>query len=155
MRPKARLDWRTTVRVALVGGGFDRRDELLECLRQGPESVLPPATATVTPPSRWQLATIGQAVPWLQTYTVSGVWRVLQRYKLKFGSPLGAAQVQQYSPDPDYAVKEAHLLDCLRQAATGLEDRRRVGLSGGSNPPRPANCSDLPPEARVVRLGHR
>jgi len=118
MRPKARLDWRTTVRVALVGGWFDRRDELLECLRQGPESVLPANPATVTPPSRWQLATIGQAAPWLQTYTVSGVWRVLQRYKLRFGSPLGAAQVQQYSPDPDYAVKEAHLLDCLRQAAT-------------------------------------
>jgi hypothetical protein len=61
----------------------------------------------------WQLATIGRAVPWLQQYTVSGVWRLLQRYKLK----LRSAQVQQYSPDPDYTVKEAHLLECLHQAA--------------------------------------
>lgn len=80
-------------------------------LRQGPPRT--DTTATVVPASRWQLATIGQAVPWLQQYTVSGVWRLLQRYGLK----LRSAQVQQYSPDPDYVTKEAHLLACLQQSA--------------------------------------
>jgi len=37
---------------------------------------------------------------WLHTYTLSGVWRVLQRYRLK----LRTASVQQYSPDPQYAA---------------------------------------------------
>lgn len=108
-------DLRVTDRGGPEGGRFDRRDELLEHLRQGPESVTGEVTAPspVVPPSRWQLATIGQAVPWLRQYTVSGVWRLLRRYKLK----LRSAQIQHYSPDPDYTVKEVHLLDCLHQAA--------------------------------------
>ena len=64
-------------------------------------------------PSRWRLASIGAAVPWLEGYSVSGVWRVLQRNQLG----LRSAQVQQYSPDPAYLAKEAHLLACLRQTA--------------------------------------
>jgi hypothetical protein len=117
VRTKALLAWRATVRVEPVGGWFYRRDELLEYLRQGPDSVLPSPTATpvipLIPRSRWHLTTIRQAVPWLQTYTVSGVLRLLQRYKLR----LRSVQVQQYSPDPDYAAKEDHLLACVRQAA--------------------------------------
>jgi len=31
------------------------------------------------PTSRWQLATIREAIPWLGEYTLSGVWRLLQR----------------------------------------------------------------------------
>ena len=97
-----------------AGGWFDRRDELLAVLRQGPLSTPnAPSGALRVPASRWQLATIAQAVPWLQRYTVSGVWRLLQRYGLK----LRSAQLQQYSPDPDYVAKAAHLLDCLQQSA--------------------------------------
>lgn len=107
-----------------VGGGFDRRDEVLTTLRQGPERVPSPSPGTASPgdQSRWRLASIGAAVPWLQNYSVSGVWRVLQRYNLG----LRSAQVQQYSPDPDYLAKEADLLACLRQ--TGQQPTTTVFL---------------------------
>jgi transposase len=52
-------------------------------------------------------------VPWVQTYSVSGVWRVLRRS----GWKLRTAQVQHYSPDTNYAPKGAHLLACLQAAA--------------------------------------
>ncbi len=65
------------------------------------------------PPSRWTLRTIRVSFPELATDTLSGVWRALRRSDLH----LRRAQVQQYSPDPDYAAKEAHLRACLREAA--------------------------------------
>jgi transposase len=64
-------------------------------------------------PSRWTLRTIRAACPWLHAYTPSGVWRYLRRQRCA----LRSARVQQYSPDPDYRAKEAHLLACLRQTA--------------------------------------
>jgi hypothetical protein len=33
------------------------------------------------------------------------------------GLQLRSPKVQMWSPDPEYASKKAHLLDCLRQAA--------------------------------------
>ncbi len=50
---------------------------------------------------------------WLNEYTVSGVWRVLQRWKLQVRS----ARVRQYSPDPDYGAKVIYLERCLCDAA--------------------------------------
>jgi hypothetical protein len=51
--------------------------------------------------------------PWLKDYTLSGVWRVLQRHNLH----IRAAQVRQHSPDLDYVAKLDKLLACLRDAA--------------------------------------
>jgi hypothetical protein len=51
--------------------------------------------------------------PWLKDYTLSGVWRLLQRH----GLHIRAAQVRQHNPDPDYVAKLEHLLACLRDAA--------------------------------------
>ncbi|MFN8441632.1 MAG: IS630 family transposase [Caldilineaceae bacterium] len=103
------------------GGIFDRRDELVNLLRQGPESTKQSTKAEepVTPSpagvvqSRWQLTSIRQAVPWLQNYSLSGVWYLLRRYGLK----LRTASVQQYSPDPEYRSKVEQMLTCLRQTA--------------------------------------
>jgi hypothetical protein len=53
------------------------------------------------PPSRWQLRTIRASVPELATYSLSGIWRFLQRSHLR----LRSAQVQLSSPDPDYQAK--------------------------------------------------
>lgn len=112
--------WWAIGKVEPEGGRFDRRDELLAVLRQGPERTSPAATGpSGVPASCWQLATIGPALPWLRKYTVSGVWRLLRRCGLK----LRSAQVQQYSPDPDYAVKEAHLFACLQQSAAQPDTR--------------------------------
>jgi hypothetical protein len=62
---------------------------------------------------RWSLKAVRASFPWLQGSSLSGVWRLLQRCDLR----LRSARVQHYSPDPDYAAKEAQLLRCLRAAA--------------------------------------
>ena len=112
------LVFKGTAKVGLTGVVFDRREELLETLHQGPEAVLSQdETVAGLVPSRWKLSLIQAAVPWLERYTLSGIWRVLQRYDLK----LRTARVQQYSPDPDYEPKVAYLLDCLQESAQNPE----------------------------------
>ncbi len=89
---------------------------MLAQLRQGPGEQARQAvavTATTPTPSRWTLRTIRATFSWRQDYSLSGVWRLLRRCKLKVRS----AQVQYYSPDPEYAVKEAELLRCLGMTA--------------------------------------
>jgi transposase len=58
------------------------------------------------------LETIRATFDWLTDYSLSGVWRLLQRCDLG----LRSARVQQYSPDPDYAAKVAELEMCLWEA---------------------------------------
>jgi transposase len=94
---------------------FSRQQELQERLRQGPgeqarkeAAVQPDGPA----PSRWTLSTIRATFDWLADYTLSGVWRLLGRCGLR----LRSARVQQYSPDPDYVSKVAHLEMCLWEA---------------------------------------
>ena len=102
--------------AARAGGGLDRREELTEQLRQGPEAAArreAAATPGGPPPSRWTLRTIRASCAWLRDYSLSGVWRALRRYRLG----LRSARVQQHSPDPAYADREARLLACLREAA--------------------------------------
>jgi transposase len=99
-----------------IGWGFDRRDEVRDRLQQGPgeearQEVAP--TVDGPPPSRWTLRGIRATFDWLKDYTMSGVWRVLQRCNLR----LRSARVCQYSPDPEYQAKETRLLACLRAAA--------------------------------------
>ncbi len=89
---------------------------MIERLRQGPseearQEVMP--TPTGPPPSRWTLGTIRVSVDWLNDYTLSGVWRVLERYGVK----LRSGRVQQFSPDPEYGDKVLYLETCLQTAA--------------------------------------
>ena len=65
------------------------------------------------PRSRWTLATIRANFDFLGDYSLSGVHRLLARW----GLHLRSARVQHYSPDPDYAAKQAHLLSCLSAVA--------------------------------------
>ena len=98
-----------------AGGVFDQgKEELIDTLRHGPGTgQSEQADKAAVPVSQWRLENIRAAVARLQDYTLSGVWRVLRRYGLK----LRTASVQQYSPDPDYEPKLAHLLACLSQTA--------------------------------------
>ena len=94
----------------------DQTEELLSTLRQGPgdeakKEVM--ITTDAPPPSHWTLRTIRVSIITLTNYSISGVWRLLQRHDLK----LRSAKVQQYSPDPEYCRKKAYLLKCLREAA--------------------------------------
>jgi hypothetical protein len=67
------------------------------------------------------LSRVRAAFDWLHAYSLSGVWRVLQRLGLGWrkGYP------RQFSPDPDYPAKVSHLLTCLEQVAA---DPQRTGL---------------------------
>ena len=56
---------------------------------------------------------IRAAFDWLHDYSLSGVWRVLDRLDLGWRW----ARPAHFSPDPAYADKHAHLLDCLQAAA--------------------------------------
>lgn len=84
-------------------------------LHQGPgEEARQQAAATDQgpPPSRWTLDTIRATFDWLNNYTLSGVWRHLQRLGLR----LRSARVQQFSPDPQYADKVLDLEMALWEA---------------------------------------
>jgi transposase len=108
--------------VVAVGGDFDRRTEVLERVRRGPgeEARREIAVTPPTPvPCRWTLRTIRATFPWLHGYGLSGVWRFLQRCGLK----LRSAQIQHYSPDPDYVAKVAHLERCLELVAHAPEQQ--------------------------------
>jgi hypothetical protein len=72
-------------------------------------------------PVRWSLSRVRAAVDWLHGYSLSGVWRVLRR----LGAGWRMGYPRQFSPDPDYAPKVAHLLSCLQQVAG---DPQRFGL---------------------------
>jgi hypothetical protein len=101
--------------VAHIGGPFDRTDELQERLQQAPGEEARrelAATETGPPPSRWTLRGIRATFPWLQDYTLSGVWRVVRRCKVQWRQ----GRLQPYSPDPLYAAKVSRILQCLREA---------------------------------------
>jgi hypothetical protein len=94
--------------------------EMTERLRQSPGEEARQAMAVTSegpPPSRWTLRAIQATFPWLHTYSLSGVWRVLERYQLR----LRSARTQLFSPDPDYARKVAYLCQCLQAAAAAPE----------------------------------
>lgn len=142
--------------MAITGGIFDRKEEVLDRLRQGPgeaaQEEMTVGIGTDGPvPSRWSLRTIRVTFPWMSGYTLSGVWRILDRLGFKVRS----ARVQMYSPDPHYAEKEAYLHQCLKEAA---QNPRRIvflfldemgyyrwpepGLDWGQDTSWPAPCAE-------------
>jgi hypothetical protein len=72
-----------------------------------------PAAEQGVTPTRWTLPRIRAAFDWLHDYSLSGVWRVLERLDLGWRW----ARPAHFSPDPAYAEKQAHLLDCLQAVA--------------------------------------
>jgi transposase len=82
------------------------------------------------------LRAIRATCSWWAGLTLPGVWRALQR----LGLGLRSAMVQQYSPDPDYLAKEAHLLVCLREAAATPDEVVALFLDemGSTRWPEPA-----------------
>jgi hypothetical protein len=109
--------------VATKGGLFDKekKDALESRLRQGPGEAARQEVAGSEygpTPNCWTLRTIRASVKWLRDYTLSGVWRVLQRLGIK----LRRGQIQQYSPDPDYEAKVEYIEMCLRHAARAPEE---------------------------------
>lgn len=96
--------------------GPDRTEDLTAVVQRAPGEVARQALAPTTtgpPPSRWTLRGIQASVPGLVGYSLSGVWRALDRVGIR----VRMSKVEHYSPDPAYAEKVAHLEACLREAA--------------------------------------
>jgi transposase len=111
---------------AREGGIPDRRDEVVERLRQGPgESVgeevrqgpageapeIAGASPSGPPPSRWTVGLIRASFDWMADVSESGVRRRLRRWGLR----LRASSVQQWSPDAEYKSKLHRLVSCLQE----------------------------------------
>jgi len=67
------------------------------------------------------------------------------------GLGLRSARVQQYSPDPDYLAKEAHLLTCLREAATWPDEVVALFLDEAGYTRWPTPAPDWGPAAPAPR----
>jgi DDE superfamily endonuclease len=138
------------------GGGFDpaqqeaAKTRVMERLRQGPGAearAAPAATPDGPPPSRWTLRGLRATFPGWEELTLGGVWRALRR----LGLGLRSARVQQYSPDPDYLAKEAHLLACLREAAAWPDEVVALFLDEAGYTRWPAPAPDWGPVAPAPR----
>jgi transposase len=68
----------------------------------------------------WSLKRIQAEFAFLADYTLSGIWHLLQRQKIR----LRQGRPQQYSPDPNYKEKEQQLL--ARLTAVGQQPEREV-----------------------------
>ena len=150
-----------------AGGAFDQWGELeqgtkklvvVERLRRGPGAPARPASEELPstpvlpprpPPSRWSLREIRATFSWWEELTLSGVWRALRR----LGLGLRSAQVQHYSPDPEYLAKEAHLLACLPEAAATPDEVVALFLDEVGYPRWPAPAPDWGPLAPAPRPG--
>lgn len=63
-------------------------------------------------PNRWSLKGLRQHCTLLKEYSLSGIWRLLQRSALRYKR--GRAYL--HSPDPGYATKRDYALLCVQQA---------------------------------------
>jgi len=134
--------------VVRCGGVFDRRAELIERLRRGPV----PAAAGKPAATRWTLARVAAALPWLAGYSLSGVWKLLRGSGIR----LRSARVQAYSPDPDYEQKVEHLCAVLREASHAPGERVVVFVDQMGYGRWPQAASDWMPEAPTpVRVAER
>ncbi len=114
MKPKGSADCFSERKARTDGGVFDKA-ELVERLHQAPPA---PLQAKELHRGRWLLRTLREQVKEWQDFTLSGIWYALKRAGVRWRP----AVAQQWSPDPEYTQKLAHLLACLQQAGQATED---------------------------------
>ena len=126
-KPTGGLDSWGMPTAAIIGAGFEQaqqrtREQAVEQrLHQPPgeEARQEVGRAPGSPaPVRWTLRTLRASVQTVADYSLSGLWRLLQRA----GVRLRRVADQLYSPDPEYAHKVARLEHCLREAARQPEE---------------------------------
>jgi len=107
--------------VAHPQGGYrgsdleDRRAEVEERLRQPPDASLldTVVTSPALTPCRYCLDVVRASFDWMADYTLSGVWRLLDR--LGIGWKHG--YINYWSPDPAYRTKVHFIEKCLKIVA--------------------------------------
>jgi transposase len=71
------------------------------------------------PGNRWKLDSVRTACQWLQPLTISGVWRILDRLRIR----LKRGRNHVHSPDPHYCEKLTDIVGALEEA---INSRGRV-----------------------------
>lgn len=107
--------------IAHPQGGYrgpnldERRAEVQERLRQPPDPAVleTVVTSPTLAPCRYRLTVIRASFDWMANYSLSGVWRLLDR--LDVGWKHG--YVNYWSPDPEYARKLRLIEKCLKIVA--------------------------------------
>jgi len=108
--------------IAHPQGGYrgpnldDRRTDVEERLRQPPDlsclgSVV---TSPALAPCRYRLEVVRATFDWMAEYTLSGVWRLLDR----LGVGWKHGYINYWSPDPHYRTKVRFIEKCLKIVAT-------------------------------------
>jgi hypothetical protein len=122
MRPKGSPVYAATPTAGIGGAVFDQEARQRREQAVGERLYQPPgeearqevgATPQSPPPVRWSIRTLRASVAAITDYSLSGVWRLLQRLPVR----RRLLRDHLYSPDPDYLPKVAHLERCLREAA--------------------------------------
>ncbi len=72
----------------------------------------PPAAEGSDAPPRWSLAQVGRVFESLRDYSLSGIWRLLESWGLRYKR----GRDYLHSPDPDYIAKRDYARECVRQA---------------------------------------
>ena len=139
IKPRVWRVYKPTNKAVRCGGVFDRRAELIERLQRAPAPAAPGKPAA----TRWTLARVAAAFPWLAGYSLSGVWKLLRGSGLR----LRSARVQAYSPDPDYAQKVEQLCTVLRESAHAPQERVVVFVDQMGYARWPEASTDWMPEA--------
>jgi hypothetical protein len=90
-----------------AGGNFppEQKEQLIDQLHQSPENF-------GLPFSRWSLERLRHSCTWLESYSLSGIWRVLQAW----GEHFKRGQPHVHSPDPDYRLKKQRIQACVAAA---------------------------------------
>jgi transposase len=126
------------------------RAEVEDRLRQPPDvTQLEPAAATpVRAPCRYRLELVRASFEWLADYTLSGVWRVLQR--LGIGWKHG--YINYWSPDPQYRTKVRFIEKCLKIVAADPQHNVAIFVDEMSYHRWPTAARDWWPQAEGYPL---
>ena len=99
------MSMRASPDSSIIGRGAPFPPQQIEALRELLRQS-PPARA------RWSLRQVGACLWWLESYSPSGIWRVLQRCRLRYKR----GRHHLHSPDPAYLQKRDYARGCLAQA---------------------------------------
>lgn len=126
----------------------DQRAEVEERLRQPPTAAV--QSSVVTSPAlgawRYRLVELRASFKWLADYSLSGVWRLMNR--LDIGWKRG--YINYWSPDPEYQVKVHFIEECLTIVAADPQHNVAIFVDEMSYHRWPSAAPDWWPRGQTV-----
>ena len=126
----------------------DKRAEVEERLRQPPTAAVSssPVASPAVGPWRYRLQEVRASFAWLTDYSLSGVWRVLDR--LSIGWKRG--YINYWSPDPQYRTKVRLIEKCLKIVAADPQHNVAIFVDEMSYHRWPSAAPDWWPRGQTV-----